>query len=425
MRKSIILQKKKDEIFEEFFSKLPKCVKKAICHKTLDEQKSIVLGFYDISLMSIIEYFRRDQIIKLTSKDVKMNDKFLILFWQLHYLKELGVKIPNEENLSSDFEGNIVDYLKFINKKSIRKYIPSDDLICDVSRIRKMKYEAALIEYYTTRSDFIAAKRIFDDNPISRKIIYDEFKNKKVCILGRGAIKNHSDLVSIMFYTIRENDGGFLFQTFLHENGHVIDQNKNGCGFECNYDLGSDGQKNPYDNEYRKYEKFNESLNDIFTLEALEFLQNQGIYLIESKEFTSLDKGNHNIAQITKDLLKPLIQKFRKQVIKAKINAKPEELIKYIGKANFEDLVDVVNKVDYLSTNGYVSKTNKFVDVDMYMEYLEQLERVKQIYDNIDDYWINNYGISATDGLENLNENKMVVTKKMIRRKNIKDKRRS
>lgn len=184
--------------------------------------------------------------------------------------------------------------------------------------------------------------------------------------------------------------GGSLFYTFMHECGHIIDQSSNGTGFETFSDFNENSEKNPYDNDFRKYEKFNETLNDIFTMEAVELLHNQGIYLIEPSEFTLSDISNHNTALITKNLLKPLLSKFRQQVISAKVKADHNELIRYIGKDNFEELVDIVNKVDYLSRNGVVPKIDTSPDDEMVKEYFEQVERAKKIYNNIDDYYSNN-----------------------------------
>src|SRR5699024_6814206 len=132
--------------------------------------------------------------------------------------------------------------------------------------------------------------------------------------------------------------------TFMHECGHIIDQSSKGTGFESSNDFNENSEKNPYDNAFRKYEKFNETLNDIFTMEAVELLHNHGTYLIEPSEFTLSDISNHNTALITKNLLRPLLSKFRQQVISAKVKADHSELIRYIGKDNFEELVDVVNK---------------------------------------------------------------------------------
>lgn len=388
-RKEDILQKKKNELFVEIFEQLPYFVKNSISNKTFEEQEKTILGSTDISGKTNIETFRYEQMEKLKSPNVDLFCKFWIVLCQSNYFKNLGITIPNEKMLKCDSEEDIINYLAFLNQDDIRKYIPTYELISYISSAREKKYEEALREYYTTRKDFVDAMKIFADNSNNFEYIYELIKSKRVSILGQGAYNDNNEFLPIMFYTVREHDGGYLFQSFMHECGHIIDQIKIGSGFE-HFD--DDNEKNPYDNAFRKYEKFNETLNDMFTIEAVKFLQNQGIYLIESKELTLLDTSNHNTALITKELLQPLLKKFRHQVIKAKINSEPQELIEYIGEDNFEELVDAVNKVDYLSRNGLVSKINKTPKDAIVIEYFEQIERVKQIYINIENYYANKFG---------------------------------
>lgn len=388
-RKIEILKKKKIATFVDVYSRLPISVINAISDKSSEEKMKIILGYSDISSVTPIESFSSDKMKKLESKDVSLTDKVFIICWQANFLKNLGLDVV-DEFLPSSFcpsEESINDYLKFLNQSNIKQYIPPDDLISYITSTRESKYEEALREYFMTREDFIDAKRIFSNNDENwLNFIYEIIKNKRTCITDGGAIKNDDEFISVMYYAIRSCDAGSLSYTFTHECGHIIDQvSPNALGFEDFRKI----DNNPYDNSFRKYEKFNETINDIFTIEAVELLQKKGIYLIEPLEFTLSDVSNHNTALITKNLLKPLLLKFRQQVISAKVKADRNELIRYIGKDNFEELVDVVNKVDYLSRNGVVPKIYTSPNDEMVKEYFEQVERAKKIYSNID-YYSNN-----------------------------------
>lgn len=384
-RKVEILNKKKKEMFKEIIHQLPLIVKSAILDKTIDQQCESIFGGTDISCKSLIEAFETDRMEKLKSNYTDYFEKYGIIHFQTNYLKNLGITIPNLESILRS--ENIPNYLNFLNEDKIKDYIPSEDLISYIKSVREKKYEEAIREYYTTRKDFADVMAIFDNDSTNADFIYDCLKNKSVCVIE--AIKDDNEFMTIMFYTIREYDGGNLIQSFMHENCHIIDYTPKGCGFENFCNLNEKIIENSYDKKFRKYEKFNETLTDIFTMEASDYLQKKGIYLIESKEFTSLDVSNNNTASIVKQLLKPLLEKFRKQVIKAKINSNPDELIKYIGNDNFEELVDAVNKVDYLARNGVASKIYTCPYDYMVIEYFEQVERVKKIYINIDNYYEN------------------------------------
>ncbi len=381
-RKKRILEKKKSLLFEDIYPKLPITIKDAISNKPKDEKIATILGPTDISSESIIELFDSNKMEQLKAEDTDFLTKTVILSRQLNYLK----------NTYGDtiYEKEINNYFLFLEEEDIKQFIPSDDLIHFVTLAREKRYEEAIREYYTTRKDFLNLKEQGFDKD-SLEYIYENMKGESVFIYGKGATRSDNKFVSIMFYTIRSDDGGALCYTFMHECGHIIDQNKNGIAFEPYTDFCDNSTENPYDNTCRKYEKFNETLNDIFTIEALEFLHSHGMYLIEPQKFTLEDVSNYNTALITKNLLQPLLLKFRSQVISAKINADQNELTRYIGQDNFEELVDVVNKVDYLSRNGVINKIETSKEDELVKEYFKQVNRAKKIYHNIDDYYDNNY----------------------------------
>lgn len=381
-RKAKILEKNKQLLFEDIYQKLPMSMKAALSSKSLEEKITTILGSTDIGSASIIELFNSNRMKKLKSENVDVLTKSVIVSRQLNYLK----------NTYGDtiYEKEINNYFLFLEEEDIKQFIPSDDLIHFVTLAREKRYEEAIREYYTTRKDFLNLKEQGFDKD-SLEYIYENMKGESVFIYGKGATRSDNKFVSIMFYTIRSDDGGALCYTFMHECGHIIDQNKNGIAFEPYTDFCDNSTENPYDNTCRKYEKFNETLNDIFTIEALEFLHSHGMYLIEPQKFTLEDVSNYNTALITKNLLQPLLLKFRSQVISAKINADQNELTRYIGQDNFEELVDVVNKVDYLSRNGVINKIETSKEDELVKEYFKQVNRAEKIYHNIDDYYDNNY----------------------------------
>ena len=389
-RKAKILEKNKQLLFEDIYQKLPMSMKAALSSKSLEEKITTILGSTDIGSASIIELFNSNRMKKLKSENVDVLTKSVIVSRQLNYLKSICGYIVSGKEIKFGTEENINKYLTFLEQEDVKQYIPSDDLIHFVTSTREKKYEEALREYYTTREDFLNFKEQ-GFNEDSLEYIYENMKGESVFVFGRGATTDDNKFVSIMFYTIRNDDGGSLCFTFMHECGHIIDQNENGIAFESCMDFSDSSMKNPYDSTCRRYEKFNETLNDIFTIEAIEFLHSQGIYLIEPQKFTLEDVSNYNTALITKNLLQPLLLKFRSQVISAKINADQNELTRYIGQDNFEELVDVVNKVDYLSRNGVINKIETSPEDELVKEYFKQVNRAEKIYHNIDDYYDNNY----------------------------------
>ena len=108
--------------------------------------------------------------------------------------------------------------------------------------------------------------------------------------------------------------------------------------------------------------------------------------MLEPREIVQLDCQDKNTYMATKKLLFPLLEKFRDEVIEAKINVNPSILTQCIGVDNYEGLVDAVNKVDYLCRNGLVSDLKYAPDSAKCDEYREQVKRVADIYVAIDEY---------------------------------------
>ncbi len=393
-RQAEILKRKKISFFEDIVLRLPSAVRDAISNKSIEEQSNIVLGYDDTCSSSLIEAFSLEKIEELKNKDVSFSQKRVIIFLQMTYLNGINHDVFSGKSINCSSQDEINQYLLFLKQDSVKKYIPSIDLISYVNSTKNKMYEEAIREYYETTKEFINAKEYFGDKE-SLEYAYSLIREKIDCICFGNVYNANQDFVSLMFYTIRENDGGALFYFIMHECGHIIDNTKAGCGFEPK----DNTDKNPYNETLRKYERFNETLNDIFTNEAIKLLHNRGIYLVEPKEFTLLNLSNINTFLVIKNLLKPLVVKYRKQVIKAKINGDANELIQYIGKDNFEKLVDIVNKVDYLASCLVATKQVKIPNDEMFREYFEQVQRV---YDDIDSSLAAKGDLSVEDKKEGL-----------------------
>ena len=400
-----IMEEKEYKIFDVIYPRLSPDLKAALFHYSREQQKKIILGDCDLESEFCIENLFSKNMSKLASQNIAIWIKKGIINRQIEFFNDLGLPIPD---IKIETEEDIKRYLEYIieyiKSDSIKNVIPSDELIDLIKKLRKKEYEDFLREYYTTRDDFIRTKeniiKYFSPENVSEvelfELIYYKLKNKIVCVHScyQNIKENDAETIlpkPVMFISVCKNaPGGLLADAFIHEIGHIIDCSFRGFGFDQPNDLIDElafKNENGYDKRYRKYERFNETLNDIFKEEAKAYLNKQGVYLIERKEFTSLNSINYNTTKLVKDLLKPLLDKFRKQVIAAKVNSNSSHLTDYIGRDNFEELVDALNKVDYLVNNGLELKMKDSPSDSMVLEYQEQLDRINQIYKNIDAYY--------------------------------------
>ena len=100
---------------------------------------------------------------------------------------------------------------------------------------------------------------------------------------------------------------------------------------ECGFDERVDHEKNPYNDQKRKYEVINETLADIFCREAVEILHRKGIFIMEPKEISDLDTSDCNTNHILKDLLVPFVRDYRKLILRARIMGDKKSLFDEIG----------------------------------------------------------------------------------------------
>lgn len=389
-RENEIHQYTKGQMWPLLFPFIPTIVRDKIKDKSFVKQSKIVLGEQKLDEPFLIEYFSHDNINKLKSPNTPIPLKICIIRNQINFLKEIGCKIPNIDLTYRTIKSNIEKYVEFLNQDYIRQFIIPNEIIEYIKELRKRKNEEATKNFIMTREDIKNWLYQLGNTPDAINHLTEIFQTKEVCQCSATKGIDDLDVISIIFFTIRTYSNGRLNFSFVHELGHAIDQSLQGNAFEPINDYNQNENKNPYDNSFRKYERFNETINDIFTIEALKLLHKRNIFLIEPKEITDLSYNFGNTSFITQGLLKPLIEKFRKQVIKAKIFSQPKLLTEYIGKDNFEDLVDVINKVDFLTINGLTEeKIEKEPQDPMVIEYNKQLERLKRIYQSIDEYYTN------------------------------------
>lgn len=380
IRKDDILNKKREEAYLKIYDRIPSFVKKRISKKPLEEQIKIINDH------SYFESFSPDTLKLLMDPNDEYFKKIGIVFNQRDILKRIGVRVLPYE---TDTKAMIEHHIEFITQERFIKCFPSKELCNEWKRLSKKASNDAFKEYTKTRDDIINAQKWFDDG--LKKRVYNCIKDQLVCILGEGGHSSNNVFVSIMIFSKR--DYGYLAYDLLHEFGHVISQaGCNKIGLDV-IDSQINGFKmNPYNKKNRLHERINETFDDIFSIEANEYLRSKGIYLIEDKEVNYLDASNRNTREITKNLLVPLINKFRPQIVKAILNADPSEYIKYIGEENYNELNDIVNRVDDALARGVEEKIKNKSNCRLVKEYNYQFERIKQVYENIDNYYSNNFG---------------------------------
>lgn len=394
-RKKDIEARKIDSLYAQIEEYLPEDVKHCLDKKYSSvEEKSRAIFGQELGLKANIEYFSQEDEAKLNEQSSEFKEEFektMIYSYRLNCLRDIGA--IDEKEIKGLVLKEAYEYA--IKQEYVQKFILKKDVIDKITKLRTKAYEEVGNEFIYESDDFNKYLKMIGDTQNVKEYFYGIMHERTICVSGA---KKDGELFKLFPFTVRENEKEILDFVILHELCHAIEgvmleDNLYYCGFE-HMDKGG---VNPYDNRWREYEKFNEVITDMFAIEAMEYLHDKGIYLLDKEDKTdkdiwkelSLDEKirNYNTDSILKQIVEPFLSTYRGHIIKARMTGDREKICEIVGKENFEELNDIVNKVESLISQGLISKLEQENSVDsIVIEYNEQLERVKQVYANMEVY---------------------------------------
>jgi len=381
-RKKSIFDYKRSDIYESLEGCIPFDIKTVLnSNCSGSDEKSDMLFGGSIDKKFYIEYFSKEDDEKINDPSFEASEKIWLFYFRLQYFKSLGIEVDPWKEMHT--------YKELIKREDIKKLIPSIEFVKQVTKCREEKFEEAQKEFVCYSQEFLRKASMFCNTPSNKEAVYSRIKNNCICVTC--VTFNNTEFLPIIFHTVRSGDGGILDYIFLHEICHSIESTKGlfkmqETGYKCGFDLNAEVvSSNPYNPEKRKYERLNETIVDIFAIEARNILHKKGIYFIEPKEIIVHDVKNFNTASITKNMITPLLTRYRSQVIKARLFGNMEEFYESVGFDNFEALNDAINKVDYMLNQGLLEALRYNNSEDpLIIEYNYQLDRVEQIYASMD-----------------------------------------
>lgn len=270
------------------------------------------------------------------------------------------------------FNYNFKDVLLYVEEAYVKIY---------GNQYRKIIHDrlmAAQYVFYNEKSDKDFKEKCeqigFDLNDEFTKTYLSQIEENSDMVVSQ--VANNGKLTGIMFFPISREINGTLDFFFLHECGHIIDQNDY-------YHSGFDLQFHDYVNVagYREYEVFDEATTDIFALECRDVLHNSGIYLADKNKLT-LDSENNNMLHEIKELVRLLVDDYRKEIIEAKLTGNYNVLFDKVGKENFDKFNLIINKTMHLIEDGLLNAKNQ----ELFKEYYELIEKAEEVLAKMKDY---------------------------------------
>ena len=382
-KRETIYKSYRKEMYKQAFQYLPQEAKKVLQNKPLEEQIRIVFGPSVINNLGDIRAFNEYYMKKINNPNFDVWVKKMIIKNQISWLRNMGLNIPE---IDCKTEEDIKKHLEFLEQKEIKQFIPRIEEAEKITKIKEQMCGLAEHKYLETiKNNAIKSENFYGVDDVEKII-----KESKIFTL----LTRNSYSIPKVFFTINSTNYSSVAYSFIHECGHAIDSKNADSGF----DFIDNTEKNPYNQRFKKYERFNETINDIFSNAAYKYLMSKGIYLFQREEITQKNVSDTNTSLIVKKLLYPLLKDYYNEVVNSKINTNPNILINKIGKNNFEELVDIVNYVDYLNQKQLKEKLAKNENDSVVIEYKKQLERLNKVYEQIHNYSNSNKEENKTAG---------------------------
>ncbi len=371
-RKNKIILKKRIELYQEIEDNLNSDIIRCLDAKytTIEEKSQII----NLDGYSHIEFFSKDDMSQLMESNVSEN--VFIYEQQLKYLEQLGIRIPVvKEDLSLNEKCQI--YAAFLQQKDIKKLFPSLEVIEKIKQLKLQKNEEVTKEYICSTSFFQQHAKHFNNEEYT-EYLYHLIKEKSVSI---SAASDDNHVFALLYYTVCPDTVGMLDYIYIHELVHAVEV---ACLTRSGFDDYVIEERNNYNPQKRKYERLNEVLVDLLALEIRNKLMENNIYLLEPQDrviYNSLDQNTHSFLR---NLVKPLWDKYRNEIICASLSGDISKFTNMIGTENFELFNDSVNKIDYLITMGVLNKLQmKETSDSLVVDFLNETQKLNQIYDNI------------------------------------------
>ena len=235
-------------------------------------------------------------------------------------------------------------------------------------------------EYYKSLPEYINNREKIDKLELLDKddgydtLSYED--NQTMIVPNIKKIDNIYKIFSLVLIYL-DNDDGFIDSYIIHELNHVLEA----------YLLDFDGEKYRMSSGWeiftgsvlelpdikkaylkesqpkRKYELFNEIINELISQEITEILFESNNYIFNSKEIADYQGTNYELIRF---LVDEFYQTYKKEIIESRHNGSIDIIYDRVGKDNFDALNELIN-------NFY----NIFPEDTVYDLYLAQEEGIE------------------------------------------------
>lgn len=302
-------------------------------NKTYDSYISNIFGMSNFYISSI-EYFSKDQELKLNDEETSDWEKEQIKKNRIKYFKNIGIDLGN----------NYEEYEKIKDKW------PDESLIDKIIELKEKNKNNFNVEYYNS---IIPNKYVVEEQQRRRVLNFtltdsaEIYINKQTCVLSHivenNGIFECAPTVMINFDRVEAVRDHFI----IHELNHVYELSLKEvaedyytltCGWETYKGNFNDNEEKELelDRPKRQYELFNEIINEKIAKDISEIMVSKGIAFFGEPT----EKSYRNVTgyDSTNYLVSEFFEKYKKEILASRSNGNIEIIYNAVGKENFDEL---------------------------------------------------------------------------------------
>ena len=274
--------------------------------------------------------------------------------WRIHDIQEERIKFFKIMGL--DLGNNYEDY---INNPEAKKLITSKERIEKLTESRNNYKNKFNNMFYTSQrrhkqllKEVEERNYVDKDTPINANLYTDNCGF--VAFISPNYVKteNGYKTSSMLAVNFSNFDNEYLDHTIVHELNHVMETslalaNDKAYEFYCGWDILSEEVSTVQSDEVdtitikdkRKYELFNEIINELIAQEISKIMHEENMYVLDDKDNSKYKGGTGYDASAF--LVREFFDEFREAILNSRRNGNIQAIFDEVGKENFDALNDL------------------------------------------------------------------------------------
>ena len=327
--------------------------------------------------------------------------------WKKEEIKNSRIKYFQNQGLNLGF-----DYDSYLNYHEIDKYYPNPKLISTVTKVKQelkkrlAKKQFELTPVYKEYFDYLQSFNIKTIDYFSEDLLFytEELGYKLFDVIAIGTyvspvITSKNKLHSLLYFDLNTTKS-YQDQFFLHELNHIIESNllsvnDNNYVVKTGFDYLTIDLKEQEDGdeERREFEYLNEVINELFSQEIHEKMNDAGIYIFNSKDDTKIQGGT--AYETVRNLIINFYNYYKEDIKEARLNFDMTNFFNKVGKDNLIALNNlVVTFFDNFGGFAYYSLIQELrngEETERTILYKKLLQESKDILNRMKNYQELNY----------------------------------